>query len=366
MIRILHVVAIMNRAGTETMLMNYYRNINRENVQFDFAMCSDEHADYEDEITQMGGRIYRYPQYHGVNHFSYRKWWEEFFKTHEEYRIVHGHIGSTAAIYLGVAKRHGRIAIAHSHGIWGPLDMKSLIYRMYSYKTRFVADYFFGCSRQALETRYGNEIANDSNRAWVLNNAIDARQYIFNEEIRKDVLSELGISKDCFVVGTIGRLCEQKNPMMTIKILEEMKKRKLEFMFLWVGVGPMRDSILESLEKKSLSNQVIMLGIRDDIPRLLQAFDCFILPSKCEGLGIVAVEAQASGIPTICSDNVPAEAAVTDLCAFCNLGNVDEWVELICKKRNVRSNTYSQIVSANYDISNNAEWLEHFYCALPR
>ena len=126
-IRVLQVVARMNMAGTETMLMNFYRNIDREKVQFDFAVCTEEHCDYEDEILSMGGRIIRYPQYRGKNHFSYKKWWSEFFRNNREYKIVHGHIGSTAAIYLSIAKKHGCYTIAHSHGTLEPISLRSVI-----------------------------------------------------------------------------------------------------------------------------------------------------------------------------------------------------------------------------------------------
>ena len=107
MIRILHVLTAMDRAGTETMLMNLYRSIDRDEIQFDFAVTATEHCDYNDEILSMGGKIIHYPKYTGKNHFAYKKWWNEFFRSHPEYKIVHGHIGSTASIYLKIAKNYG-------------------------------------------------------------------------------------------------------------------------------------------------------------------------------------------------------------------------------------------------------------------
>ncbi len=145
-IRILHVIGIMNRGGAETMIMNLYRNIDRNKVQFDFVENSSEPAAFDEEILSLGGKIYRCPHYNGKNHFAYVKWWNTFFQKHPgEYPIVHGHLGSTAAIYLSVAKKHGAYTIAHSHSA----GSGSAMYRMFAYPTRYIAAKLFGCSKDA-------------------------------------------------------------------------------------------------------------------------------------------------------------------------------------------------------------------------
>lgn len=361
-IRVLQVVAKMNLAGTESMLMNYYRHVDREKVQFDFAVCTEEKCDFEDEIRALGGRIIRYPRYRGVNHFAYCRWWNAFFSGHREYRIVHGHIGSTAAIYLSAAKKHGCLAIAHSHGTKEPLNLHSLLYGIYSYPTRYIADCFFGCSMQALEDRYGTDIAHDARRARVLNNAIEPARYAFSEETRKSRRRELGIDEQAFVIGTVGRLTLQKNPAETVRILAELKRRGVKFRFLWTGVGEMRQEIEEKLAESGLSDSVMMLGTRTDVPELLQAMDVFILPSLWEGLGIVAVEAQAAGLPTLVSDAVPREASVTELCRFLPLGDASVWADAVISSRGrKRTVTTEEIRRAHYDIAESAKWLEDFY-----
>ena len=164
-IRVLHVIGIMNRGGAETMIMNLYRQIDREKVQFDFVEHSIEAAAYDEEIQRLGGRIFRCPHYTGKNHLAYVKWWNGFFEKHTgEYRIVHGHIGSTAAIYLSIAKKHGLFTVAHSHNSNGPLNPRELLYRILSYRTRFVADFFFACSKQAGEDRFGKRVTNDTKK----------------------------------------------------------------------------------------------------------------------------------------------------------------------------------------------------------
>ena len=203
-IRILHVLTAMNFAGTETLLMNLYRNIDRSQIQFDFAVTADHECAYDAEIQRLGGRIIHYPLYRGVNHFSYVSWWTHFFKNHPEYYIIHGHIGSTAAIYLHIANKFGRFTIAHSHSTSSHrVNLHDMLYCVFSYPTRYVADYFMGCSRDALIDRYGKGI---------LNNGIDARKYIYSKETRNNVREEIHISEDEIVIGTVGRLTPPQNP----------------------------------------------------------------------------------------------------------------------------------------------------------
>ena len=154
-IRILHVIGIMNRGGAETMIMNLYRNIDRSKVQFDFVENEGDTADFDEEILSLGGNIFHCPRYVGKNHLTYCRWWRDFFASHKGvYAVVHGHIGSTAAIYLSIAKRHGAYTIAHSHSA----GFGSAMYRVFSYPTRYVADHFFACSRDAGISRYGKKV----------------------------------------------------------------------------------------------------------------------------------------------------------------------------------------------------------------
>ena len=149
---------------------------------------------------------------------------------------------------------------------------------------------------------------------------------------------------------------------MVVNILAELKKRNLDFKFLWVGVGEMKRDIEKAIIQKNLTSNVVMLGLRDDIPCILQAFDVFILPSVWEGLGIVAIEAQAAGLPTLCSDQVPIEAKVTNLCEFISLSSISLWADsiIMCLSK-MRLNTTDLIKNNGYDIYDNAVWLQDFY-----
>ena len=151
---------------------------------------------------------------------------------------------------------------------------------------------------------------------------------------------------------------------MIVNILTALKKRNIDFKFIWVGVGKMKDDIIKAVNQNNLTQNVEMLGLRNDIPRVLQALDVFVFPSVWEGLGIVAIESQAAGLPTLCSDQVPIEAKVTDLCEFISLNNTSLWVDSIIKcKGKKRLNTLDSIKNNGYDIHDNAEWLQDFYIA---
>ncbi len=367
-IRILHVLTAMDLAGTETLLMNLYRNIDRDVIQFDFAVSSLNECAYDAEILSLGGRLYHYPRYKGINHVSYVAWWKAFFNEHNEYHIVHGHIGSTAAIYLGIAKKAGCFTVAHSHSTKTSISMHSFLYGIYSYPTRYIADYFFGCSKQALIDRYGNRIAFNPGISSVLNNAIDAKRFSFDSNKREIIRQQYGVEEEILVLGTVGRLTTPKNPLETVKICAELKERGVNFVFWWFGEGEMRNEIEQAINDADLQNYVNLLGTRKDINNVLQGMDIFLFPSIWEGLGISCVEAQASGLPTLCSDTIPMDAKVTELCTFLPLNNTDRWCDKIIeiskkisKCDYQRPNTYQCITNNRYDIVAQSKWLQSFY-----
>lgn len=367
MIRILHVLTAMDRAGTETMLMNLYRTIDRSEIQFDFAVSATRHCDFDDEIISMGGRIIHYPLYKGTNHFAYKKWWKDFFSSHPEYHIVHGHIGSTASIYLKIAKSYGCYTIAHSHNASEGAGIHGLLYRMYSYPTRNIADYFIGCSNAALTARYGSRVASDAGISTVLKNGIDVGKYAYSSSVRSSVLSELGISSSAFVIGTVGRLTDQKNPLFILDILKELNRRGEDFLFLWAGTGEMKYEIETSISSSGLSSKVRLLGVRSDIDRLLSAMNVFLLPSKYEGLPVIGVEVQASGLPMLCSDRVSSEVKITEYCRFLDIDSASLWADAVLEYREFVRNpsASSEVTRAGYDIRSTAAWLSDFYKSVP-
>lgn len=359
-IRVLHVIGIMNRGGAETMIMNLYRNIDRNKVQFDFVENEGNEAAFDAEIRQLGGKIYRCPRYNGKNHFTYTRWWNSFFEAYKgEYPIVHGHIGSTAAIYLSIAKKHGAYTIAHSHSAGGG----SAIYRLFAYPTRYIANKFFACSKDAGTSRYGKTVGNDSNRCQVLNNAIDAQSFSFNLETRKQVRNELHIAEKAVVIGHVGRFVEAKNHLFLIEVFACVRKRNPNAILLLVGDGERRPEIQAAIAEKHLNDAVILTGVRSDVRGFYQAMDVFVFPSVYEGMPVSLVEAQAAGLPCCVSSNVPGDSAVTGLVEFISLeSGPEKWAEIALQRAMApRSDMLNEIQKAGFDVSSTANWLKDFY-----
>ncbi|MGY3718133.1 glycosyltransferase family 1 protein [Sutcliffiella cohnii] len=364
-IRVLQVFAQMNRGGAETMIMNLYRNIDRSRVQFDFIVHTEGECDYDEEIEALGGVIYRMPRYSGKNHLRYKKSWNEFFREHTEYRIIHGHVRSTAAIYLKIAKAHRLTTIAHSHSTSSGRGVSAIIKNILQYPIRYTADYLFACSKTAGEWLFGKKIYKNE-KFLVVNNAIDSKKFIFDEKTREEIREEFAIDGK-FVIGHIGRFNTPKNHEFLIDIFKEVYEKNNRAVLLLVGDGELREPIKAKINKMNLSDNVIFTGVRKDIPEILQAMDIFVFPSLYEGLGIAVIEAQAAGLPCIVAETIPKEAFVTDHIYSLSLKqSANKWANQILEYSNgfQRKNAFKQISNQGYDIFTTAKFLEDFYLEL--
>lgn len=362
-VRVLQVIGVMNRGGAEAMIMNLYRKIDRTKVQFDFIENTFEKAAYDHEIREMGGIIYNCPHFTGRNCFQYRKWWKRFFQEHKgEYHVIHGHIGSTAAIYLMEAKKAGLFTIAHSHNSGTDYSLISILYSAISFPTRYIADYFFACSEIAGRDRFGKRVTSGESYS-VLHNAISTENYAFNKEIRDQVRTEMSVCNER-VVGHIGRFETQKNHRFLIAIFKEISKRYSAVKFLLVGDGYLRKEIERLVSENGLQDYVVFTGVRSDVSRIMQAMDCFVFPSLYEGLPVTMVEAQTAGLPCVMSEKVPTETILTkELVTVMPLSaSAEEWAEHIISRLDEKRCDHSEEVrAAGYDISVTAKWLEDFY-----
>lgn len=355
-VRILHVVTYMGIGGLETMLMNYYRSIDREKIQFDFLTHREFLGDYGEEILKMGGKIYHISR---LNPFSkkYLKELDVFFSLHREYKIVHVHQDCLSSVILKQAKRNSiNIRIAHSHASGQDINWKYLVKLYYKKFIPQYATHLFACSESAGRFMYGR------NKFNILRNAICAEQYRYNIKERIKTRMQLDL-KDAFIVGIVGRLSPVKNHSFLLDIFSEVIKRETKSHLLVIGEGELRSQIENKISRLNLQNKVTLLGIRSDISSLLQAIDVFVFPSEYEGLGLAAIEAQAAGLPCICSDRIPEETIITDLVHKVSLEDTPEnWAKIIISHRlDQRIDTYQNIVNAGYDIRENACKLQQFY-----
>lgn len=363
MLRVLQVVTHMNRGGLETMLMNYYRHMDRDKVQFDFLTHRPYDGDFGEEIHALGGKIYHLPL---LNPFSkaYLSELDRFFKEHPEYSVIHVHQDCLGGVILRAAAKNGvPVRIAHSHTSHQTKDLKypiKLVYRRII--PRYATD-LFACAKAA-----GNWMFCGAPFK-ILNNAIDARAFRFSGEIRKAVREEFGISENEILMGHVGSFTPPKNHAYLIDIFNEVQKKRPARLLL-VGDGEGRTSIEEKVKAAGLSDKVIFAGLRTDVNRLLMAMDVFVMPSLYEGVSFASVEAQASGLPCIISDKTPLECDVTGRVRQIALDDGPEaWAEtVIAEADRIRKDpdvnardTYGEICAAGYDINENAAKLQRYY-----
>lgn len=358
-IRILHIVSYMQRGGLETFIMNCYRHIDRNLVQFDFIVHRNFRSDYDDEIEALGGIIYRMPR---LNPFSpaYKKALLDLFHAHPKYRIVHCHLDCMSSIPLAAAKKCGvPVRIAHAHNSNQDKNWKYPLKRIYMRKIPAVATHFFACSEAAGQWMFPEQ------NVTVIDNGIETEKFAFDPEIRSEVRAELGINQE-LVLGHVGRFMPQKNHAFLIDIFAEVIKRKPNAKLLLMGTGPLENQIRDKVKSMNLANNVKFLGVRSDVNRILQAVDVFVLPSLYEGFGISAVEAQASGAYCVLSDMIPEACKITDVVTFLSLKNdASSWAEEIIEvAKNERVSQSGKIAAAGFDIQKTADWLQMFYINL--
>lgn len=358
-VRILHMIGSLNIGGSQTMIMNIYRNIDREKIQFDFVLDEPDETYFAKEIEFLGGKIFVMPKLKNVNIREVRRAWAMFWKEHPEYRVLHSHVRSYASIYLPVARKYGIRTIIHSHSISNGKGIQAIVKSVLQYPLRYCADYFFSCSLEAGKWLYGKKIVNKREHI-IMKNAIDTRKYLFNPEVRNRVRRELNI-EDKIAYIHVGRFHPAKNHMFLLEIFCEIYKRQRESILILIGDGELKDQIIKKIEELDIQENVLLLGNRDDVNELLQGSDCFLFPSLWEGLGVAAIEAQAADLPCVLSEGIPKDVALSDRCIFVSLDNKDAWIENALNIEFSRNDTFQKIEKAGYDILSTAEQLQKFY-----
>lgn len=358
MLRVLHILQRMEPAGVQTLLMNLYQHIDRKQIQFDFLVHYQTHQFFDDVIKNNGGRIFRFSVREDYNFIKYVNDLKLFFRTHPEYKIVHGHMHSLGALYLNSAKHAGipiRIAHSHTNGIQN--DPKKFIKTVMNRQYGKYATDLFACSYDAGRYMFGNKDFR------VINNAIDSEVFRFDKQLREIKRNELGLGNS-FVVGSVGRFTIQKNQIYSIDVFEKLLKIKQNAILLLIGSGPMEEKVKEYVKAKCLEEKVRFLGNRGDMPSLYMAMDIFLFPSLFEGLGIVGVEAQAAGTPVVCTDSLPKEINVSPLIYRLPLGDLNKWVHTIqvaADSKYAHTDMREYIKKAHYDIKDVTSFLSNFY-----
>jgi len=365
MIRVLHVIRAMERAGAETFIMNVYRNIDTKSIQFDFLVNADNVCAYDHEIVERGGGIFRVPYFNVINYNSYVRSVKRFFSQHNEHPIVHGHVGLSAPVYLREARKLGKYTIAHSHGANAPLSVKELGYRIVSSQVRNTAEHFFACSKQAGLDRFGTQIVADSNLFEVINNGIDLEKYKLSQNMHAARKERLGLSS-FQVFGHVGRFANEKNHAFLLRVFCEIKRINPRSVLLLVGDGPLRKPVEDEARQLGIIDSVFFIGIVPD-PRIwLEAMDVFVFPSFHEGLSLALLEAQAAGLPCVVSEAIDSSNIASN--RVCKLPLNDSpsfWASKCLGFAELRNEPNSDEIESlrmmGFDIRDTAKKMEEFY-----
>lgn len=363
-IRIAQIMGKWNGGGVESVVMNYYRHIDRNKIQFDFV-CDNDSTDIPyKEIEELGGKVILIPPYQKI--FKYHKELKKVLEN-ENYKIVHSHLNALSVFSLYAAKCAGiPIRIAHSHSTTNKVEWKKNFIKqiLRPFAKVFATDYMC-CSELAGRWLFGNR-EYDSGNVYLLNNAIDLEKFKYDENTRNKIRKSLNIRENDFAIGHIGRFVEQKNHSFLIDIFKEISNKKVNSKLILIGQGKLEDVIKEKVKMLNLTGKVEFIGQVLNTNEMYQAFDAFVLPSLYEGLPVVGIEAQASGVSCFFSDNITSEAKILENVFFLsNKESPEVWANgIISKSKKKREDTISEMTKRNFNINVEAKKLEFEYMNL--
>ena len=361
-IRVLQVVAKMERNGYESRIMDIYRNLDRSRVQFDFYTHRKDKGDFDDEIIGLGGKIYYNNAISPIHFLGYLKELNSFFREHH-YDIVHSHLNSYSGWVLLAAKHNGvKVRIAHSRNSGFDPGWKTIFKRASKLIINIPPTHRFACSKKAGIWLFGRAFERDRNSK-VIPNAFNCDAFAYNRETRENVRKELGIDTETAVVN-VGRLTPQKNHEMIFEVFKSFNQRQPDSRLYLFGDGELKEQIRALADAMEISGRVTFMGNRPDVSKYLNAMDIMLFPSLYEGFGTVAIEAQCNGLPVLASDVLPEETRVTALIKYRALKDpISEWAEDLesLVRQNDRQDHSSEMKKAGYDMRTNALNMQNFY-----
>lgn len=368
-IRVLQAFITNDKGGLTGYIAQNYQYMDKTKIEFDFLTYDTDKLDFEDEFINMGAKFYHI---HRPSHpIDFYKSLKHILKQ-GNYKVIHFNLSYANFVPVILAKLAGaHNIIIHSHST--DIDdqrifirkIKTGIHLLGKRIFPFVGDSFWACSADAAKWMFPQKVLKEDK--WFLaHNAIDVKKYVYNPDKRNLLRKDIGIAPDTFVIGHIGRFTYQKNHEFLLEVFRAVKKEKKDCKLMLIGDGPETQHIKGLVEMFGINGDVLFLGRRTDVPDLLQAMDCFVLPSRFEGLGVVGIEAQAAGIPCVFSDNVPKETNITNLVTFLSLdtGSI-KWSEEILKKIGLsKSDQHINIFNAGYDLEHEVHIVQKMYLSI--
>ena len=355
-----------NPGGVESFLINYYRRINKEKIQFDFLCNSYDPVAYEEELLNLGGHTFHFPA-RSQSFREYKKKLTQFFADHaREYQAIWVNVCSLANIdYLKLAKEYGiPRRIIHSHNSQNmDSKLRGMLHKWNKKRINKYATDFWACGADAAKWFYSGSILQ---QAVIIHNAIDVDRMAFDLDKRMEHRQEIGCEQK-YVIGNVGRLHFQKNQSFMLDIFQKVVERDPDAELVLIGQGEDENSLKDKTKKLNLEGKVHFMGMQYDIPGWLSAFDLFLFPSIFEGLSVAALEAQANGIPVLASSGViPREVKMNQNFEFYSLDKTaEEWADKVMSMKNVSRAEFQSIkrtfAEKGYDISTEAEKLEKMF-----
>jgi glycosyltransferase involved in cell wall biosynthesis len=362
MVRVLHIVTIMDRGGLENRLMDIYRNIDRNRIQFDFYTCRKEKGYFDDEIVKMGGHVYYDESLSVARLFSIPVRFEKFLKNHSEYKIVHCHMNSWCGLILKGAKEAGvPVRIAHARAATQGKSLQIAIKNIIKLPVNRFSTHRFAVSKKAGVWLFGENPVSEG-KVQIFPNAIECKKFEFRPQIREEMRVRLGIDDDLAIIH-VGNLNPVKNHAFLLQVFAALKKRKTFVKLILVGRDGMHGSIHQLARQLGIDGDVIFLGERSDVPALLQAGDVFVFPSLYEGFPGAVLEAQAAGLPCVISDTITDEVCITSECIQLSLSeSPTEWASKVLELGGgTRRNNYKFLCDCGYDINSLVKNMQDFY-----
>ncbi len=367
MIRVLHSVSNMARAGVESFIMNYYRHMDRGQIQFDFLANKREPGAFEPEIERLGGHVYRSPGFNPLKFPKYVAFLRKLFADNPDMRLIHVHNGALGEYALIAGRIIGlRHCLYHAHSTKIPNGKGRAVKFVLKPFIQYTATDLLACGDESARFYYGDRNV-DSGRCAFVHNAIIPEKFAYNKETRDRMRAQSGL-REGVVIGHVGRFTETKNHGRILKIFDEVKKRLPDAQLLLVGTGENEQMIKDAVAALPYARDVVFTGDVGNVHEWYQAMDIFLMPSKWEGLPVVGIEAQAAGLPCFFSAVITRETAVTDLASFVSLDESDEvWADAIVAAAingAPRRDTSGDIRAAGYDVAEEAKKLQALYLRL--
>lgn len=362
-IHVLQVVDYLNHnSGVASVVLNYFMQIDSEEVQFDFLLFDRPEKELEELLINKGSRIYVVEKPTVKTALLFQNKIKSFFETNgKEYNIVHVHIPVAAYCVLHYAKKNDvEHRIIHSHNSQGADGIVKSIRNGILCKIGCTyANHFFACSELAANFLYGERGKNRKN-AVIIYNAIDKEKFRPDAVARKEIREKLRVDEEV-LLGSVGRFSKQKNQKMLIDILKELQNRGVKSKLLLIGDGELKEEILMYAKKNNVVNDVILCGVVIDVQRYLNAMDVFLMPSFYEGLPLSCVEAQMTGLACVVSKTITKEVKISNRLYYQNIERINDWTDCICGIIDNNTGEKEKVIADKFDIKIQSHKLCNIY-----